>query len=234
MPEIMQQQYASLMKDSNSLDCLKYSSPQMERRYIMAIIITNGSYFIRYTDTGATKKTSDINLAYQFSSVYEAICGMRKAKGKTEGFYVYDTLTQHILWRWMTEEEKEEAKRNKVALSMVKRDKNGKIKRKSYSDDVRKLIYIKAGGRCELCGRKILLDDMTLDHVNPLSMGGDDDVENLSCTCYPCNLFKGNILPSDFYERITDIFMYQMERQNSHNLKWKIVHKLLSSFTQSK
>ena len=134
----------------------------------------------------------------------------------------------------LSAEEKEEAKRNKVALSMVKRDKNGKIKRKSYSDDVRKLIYIKAGGRCELCGRKILLDDMTLDHVNPLSMGGDDDVENLSCTCYPCNLFKGNILPSDFYERITDIFMYQMERQNSHNLKWKIVHKLLSSFTQSK
>ena len=63
---------------------------------------------------------------------------------------------------------------------MLKRDKNGKIKRKSYSDDVRKLIYIKAGGRCELCGRKILLDDMTLDHVNLLSMGGDDDVENLS------------------------------------------------------
>ena len=126
---------------------------------------------------------------------------------------------------------------------MLKRDKNGKIKRKSYSDDVRKLIYIKAGGRCELCGRKILLDDMTLDHVNPLSMGGDDDVENLfdvakevsdKVTCYPCNLFKGNILPTDFYERITDIFMYQMERQNSHNLKWKIVHKLLSSFTQSK
>lgn len=193
----------------------------------MAIVITNGSYFIRYTSTGATKKTSDINLAYQFSSVYEAICGMRKAQGKTEGFYVYDTLTQRILWRWMTEEEKEEAKRNKVALSMVKREKNGKIKRKSYSDDVRKLIYINAGGRCELCGRKILLDDMTLDHVNPLSMGGDDDVENLSCTCYPCNLFKGNILPTDFYERITDIFMYQMERQNSHSLKWKIVHKLL-------
>lgn len=195
----------------------------------MAIVITNGNYYIWYTSTGATKKTSEINLAYQFSSVYEAISGMRKAQGKTEGFYVYDTLTQRILWRWMTEEEKEEAKRNKVALSMVKRDKNGKIKRKSYSDDVRKLIYIKAGGRCELCGRKILLDDMTLDHVNPLSMGGDDDVENLSCTCYPCNLFKGNILPTDFYERITDIFMYQMEKKQRNSFKWKIAHRLLNS-----
>ena len=194
----------------------------------MAIVITNGNYYIWYTSTGATKKTSEINLAYQFSSVYEAISGMRKAQGKTEGFYVYDTLTQHILWRWMTEEEKEEAKRNKVALSMVKRDKNGKIKRKSYSDDVRKLIYIKAGGRCELCGRKILLDDMTLDHVNPLSMGGDDDVENLSCTCYPCNLFKGNNLPTDFHERITDIFMYQIEKKHSRSLKRKVLHKVLA------
>ena len=43
----------------------------------------------------------------------------------------------------------------------------------------------------------------------------------------PWNIFKGNILPSDFMERITDIFMYQMERKNSHNIKWKIVHRLL-------
>lgn len=101
-----------------------------------------------------------------------------------------------------------------------------KAKRKTYSKDTRKLIYLNAGGRCELCGKKILLDDMTIDHINPLSMGGEDDVENLSCTCYLCNLFKGNILPFDFMERITDIFMYQTEKRN-HGLKWKILHRLL-------
>ena len=167
----------------------------MEGVSSMAIVITNGTHYIRYTDTGATKKTSDINLAYQFLSTYEAINGMKKAKGKTKGFYVYDTLTQRILWKWMTEEEKTEARRNKIALSMVKRDKHGKVVRKTYSEDTRKLIYLNAHGRCELCGRKILLEDMTIDHVNPLSMGGEDDVENLACTCFPCNLFKGNILP---------------------------------------
>lgn len=193
----------------------------------MAIVITNGNYYIWYTSTGATKKVSDINLAYQFSTVSDAIKGMKKAEGQTKNYYVFDTLSQKILWKWMTQEELDEVRKSKMSMSMIKRDKNGKIKRKSYSDDVRKLIYIKAGGRCELCGRKILLDDMTLDHVNPLSMGGDDDVENLAATCYPCNIFKGNILPSDFMERITDIFMYQMERKNSHNIKWKIVHRLL-------
>lgn len=194
----------------------------------MAIVITNGTYYIKYTDTGATKKTTDINSAYQFPTVAQAIGGMKKAEGQTKNFFVFDTLTQRILWKWLTQEEIEEIRRNKISMSTVKRDKHGKIVRKSYSDDVRKLIYLHAGGRCELCGRKLLLDDMTVDHIKPLSMGGEDDVENLSCTCYPCNLFKGNILPDDFMERVTEIFMYQTEKRN-HGLKRKILHRLLDS-----
>ena len=175
----------------------------------MAIVITNGNHYITYTDSGAIKKTTDINSAFQFSTVAEAIKGMKKAEEKTKSYFVFDTLTQRILWKWMTEEEIKEMRKNKVSLS-------------------RKLIYLHAGGRCELCGRKILLEDMTIDHITPLAMGGEDDVENLSCTCYPCNLFKGNILPSDFMERITDIFLYQMERRHKDRVKWKIVHKMLN------
>ena len=124
----------------------------------------------------------------------------------------------------MTEEELEELR----AKKKIKRTKSGKIKRKTYSPDVKKLLYIKADGKCELCGKKILLDDMTIDHVKPLSMGGEDDVENLSCTCYPCNLFKGNILPDDFMERITEIFMYQMEKKSNNGLRWKRASRVCS------
>lgn len=211
------------------VDCLKLKAVCNIRKVdIMAIVITNGNHYITYTDNGATKKTTDINNAFQFSTVAEAIKGMKKAEEKTKSYFVFDTLTQRILWKWMTEEEIKEMRKNKVSLSMVRRDSKGKIKRKSYSEDTRKLIYLHAGGRCELCGRKILLEDMTIDHITPLAMGGEDDVENLSCTCYPCNLFKGNILPSDFMERITDIFLYQMEKQHKDRVKWKIVHKMLN------
>jgi 5-methylcytosine-specific restriction endonuclease McrA len=109
----------------------------------------------------------------------------------------------------------------------VKRCKNGKIKRKKYSQDTRKLIYNKAGGRCELCGRAILFEDMTLDHVKPLSMGGLDEVENLACVCLADNRFKDNVLPEDFIQRITEIFLYQTEKKNGNSLKWKIVHRML-------
>lgn len=194
----------------------------------MAIVLTNGKYYITYADTGATKKTPDINAAHQFASVYEALNGMRKAMGQTKSYYVYDTLTQRVIWKKMTEEEREEARRNKIALLTAKRDKNGKLVRKTYSEDTRKLIYMNAHGRCTLCGKKILLEDMTIDHIKPLSMGGADSVENLACTCYLCNMLKGNALPDDFFERITDIFMYQTEKKCKSKVKWKIVHKMVN------
>lgn len=36
------------------------------------------------------------------------------------------------------------------------------------------------------------------------------------------------VLPDDFMERITEIFMYQMDKKQSKRLLWKIVHKLLN------
>lgn len=48
----------------------------------MAIVLTNGKHYIWYTKTGATKKVSDINLAYQFPTVADAIKGMKKQKRK--------------------------------------------------------------------------------------------------------------------------------------------------------
>ena len=94
--------------------------------------------------------------------------------------------------------------------------------------EVRELIYNTSKGKCALCGKRITYDKMTLDHIVPLAMNGADDVSNLQCTCEACNLFKGSVLPDDFMERITEIFMYQMDKKQSKRLLWKIVHKLLN------
>ena len=52
-----------------------------------------------------------------------------------------------------------------------------KAKRKTYSEEERKIIYNKSDGRCKLCGQRLLFVDMTLDYIVPLSMGGADDME---------------------------------------------------------
>ena len=193
----------------------------------MAIVITNGTYYIEYTENGGTKKTTDINCAYQFNSVSDAIKGMKKAERKTKDYYVFDTFTNRVIWKWMTREERIEMLENKQTLT-AERDNKGKIKRKTYSQDARKLIYNYANGRCTLCGRKILFEDMSIDHIRPLSMGGADVVENLTCTCYACNLFKGNILPDDFMERVSLIYLYQMEKRCKSKLRWKIIRGMLN------
>lgn len=154
---------------------------------------------------------------------------MNIAPIKTEGFYVYDTFSNRTLWKRLTQEERIELQEQRNGIVEVERRSDGKIKRKKYSKSTRKLIYEKYNGRCQLCGRKILLSEMSLDHHVALSMGGIDDVSNLVATCYPCNRFKSNIASELFENRINDIFMYQMEKKIKQPWKWKAIHKLILS-----
>ncbi|WP_462368444.1 HNH endonuclease [Roseburia hominis] len=195
----------------------------------MAIVITNGEYYIYLNEKGKHRKTKNVVQALQYNTVREAINYMYKAPAKTDGFYVYDTFENHVLWKRLSRQEKIELQEQKNGIANVKRRSDGRIRRKKYSKTARTLVYEKYNGRCQLCGRQILLSEMSLDHVKPLSMGGVDDVSNLACTCMPCNRFKANIAPELFENRINDIFMYQTEKNTKHKLKWKIAHRLLLS-----
>lgn len=198
----------------------------------MAIVITNGEYYIYLNEKGKHRKTKNVVQALQYNTVREAINYMYKAPAKTDGYYVYDTFTNHVIWKRLTPEERIALHEQKHGTVNVKRRNNGKIKRKRYSQATRKLIYNKYDGRCQLCGRKVLFSEMSLDHHVALSMGGVDDVSNLTCTCLPCNQFKSNIAPELFEDRINDIFMYQMEKKIKEPWKWKAIHKLILSYIE--
>lgn len=73
---------------------------------IMAIVITNGEYYIYLNQVGEHRKTKDIAQAIQYKSAGEAISYMHKAPAKTDGYYVYDTITDCVVWKRLTEEEK--------------------------------------------------------------------------------------------------------------------------------
>jgi 5-methylcytosine-specific restriction endonuclease McrA len=59
----------------------------------------------------------------------------------------------------------------------------------------RKNILRRDGHRCQYCGRGDL--PLTLDHIVPLSRGGDDSWENLSAACVQCNNRKGDRTPDE-------------------------------------
>ena len=106
----------------------------------MAILLTNGKCYIAHSKRGKVIKVTDIEQAQDFYSVERAINQRNKTPGKCAGYYYIDTEKY-----------------------------KSKIKRKNYSDEERKIIYNKSGQCCELCGERLLFEDMTLDHIIPLS-----------------------------------------------------------------
>lgn len=172
------------------------------KEIIMAIVITNGEYYIQNTMSGKLKKTKEICEATQFYHVNKAMRKILSKPVQCKGYYLFDTEDTYV------------------------KKKNN---RKHYSEDVRKLLYDNAKGKCAICGKQLLFSEITLDHIIPLNQNGADEVENLQICCYQCNQMKGSILPVDLFQKVTEIFMYQTEKKTKHPFKWKIVHRLLLS-----
>ena len=50
----------------------------------------------------------------------------------------------------------------------------------------------RAGYRCMYCSRKFEPEQLTLDHIVPLSRGGSHSTGNVGPSCAKCNVHKGN------------------------------------------
>jgi 5-methylcytosine-specific restriction endonuclease McrA len=68
-------------------------------------------------------------------------------------------------------------------------------KRPSFSKEVRTELEDRQTWRCAVCGQPLSrTGGMHIDHVRPISLGGNNDMENLQLLCRDCNLGKGNLI----------------------------------------
>ena len=58
-------------------------------------------------------------------------------------------------------------------------------------------IYARDSYRCQYCGLKCTIDELTYDHVVPRSKGGRTTWENIVSACYTCNRHKANRTPAE-------------------------------------
>lgn len=69
--------------------------------------------------------------------------------------------------------------------------------------DIRKSIIHRDKGVCQYCG-KLPGGRVAVDHMVPLSRGGDSSVGNLCVACPKCNGSKGDLTPIEFITKSDD------------------------------
>lgn len=80
------------------------------------------------------------------------------------------------------------------ALKPIPRDhqrSDGKVLSRQERKLVKQTLYGKQEGRCAGCRRTLEFQDLTLDHIQPLSKGGSHDESNLQLLSIKCNSSKG-------------------------------------------
>jgi 5-methylcytosine-specific restriction endonuclease McrA len=66
------------------------------------------------------------------------------------------------------------------------------------SEEIRKQVYERAGGRCEYCCKPDLFSPHThqIDHIVSQKHNGSDDMANPAVACFRCNVCKGSDIGS--------------------------------------
>lgn len=113
----------------------------------------------------------------------------------TENFVLNRRATEKRLWKRIRE------RRVFKRLSIYQRKKNGAH---ISAIDLWKMC-LRQKCRCPLTGRKLTIQNMSVDHIKPLSKGGDTSVNNLRLTVKDANLAKACLSDSELLLLALDI-----------------------------
>lgn len=83
--------------------------------------------------------------------------------------------------------------------------KKNPSKRILMSKQARFSVYEKSNRVCCICGKPLEYNEMTVDHITPVSRGGKNVKSNLRCTCEECNQIKGNKTDKEMYKKLSNI-----------------------------
>ncbi len=90
-----------------------------------------------------------------------------------------------------------------------------KNQRKTISRLIRMAVWEKTDGHCVYCGERMNpFARFHVDHVNPIALGGDDEIENLVPACQRCNNEK-HALPLEVFRQRRGGGLFWFEREEN-------------------
>jgi 5-methylcytosine-specific restriction endonuclease McrA len=82
----------------------------------------------------------------------------------------------------------------------INKDKKHIAKEKTRARELRKSLWWKneiAKGVCHYCCKNFPPDELTMDHIVPISRGGKSSKRNVVACCKECNYKKKYLTPAD-------------------------------------
>lgn len=85
---------------------------------------------------------------------------------------------------------------------------------------LRQFVFDRACGRCEYCRSpaKYSVDPLVMDHIQPVSRGGQTIADNLALSCQTCNNYKYNKIaaPDPATDQLAPLFHPRQMDWNQH------------------
>ena len=165
--------------------------------YVLKKTASGTTSYIVESPSGGISKTTDKSQATIFSSKTKIKKIKSHAPKKTSGFIAEEFSDPIPIPSQQTKEIQSEDMSKRIV----------------FPQETRMSVYNQSEGRCVYCGRFIPFDEMTIDHIVPLSKGGTNYEKNLQCCCKECNLMKQDLLERDFYRKMKEILRHQVKQK---------------------
>lgn len=81
--------------------------------------------------------------------------------------------------------------KNLFNLRKIEFISTSKKRKRTLGTNDRDILYRRAKGKCEGCGKKISQPEMQVGHKKAYSKGGATTLANSACLCYACNKNQG-------------------------------------------
>ncbi len=106
------------------------------------------------------------------------------------------------------DDRKHRRSRRKSSADGVCAGEDASLREKQRARDLRHTSWWRkkiAAGRCHYCGGSFRPDELTMDHLIPLSRGGTSERQNIVAACKECNNKKKYLLPAEWDEYLNSI-----------------------------
>ncbi len=85
----------------------------------------------------------------------------------------------------------------------------------------KQILYRRAKGKCDGCGKKIEYDEMQVGHRRAYSKGGATTSANSACLCYKCNKHQGTGSLETLKKKLAGTFGKRIKKRSGKSTRKK-------------